>query len=107
MLNQLFFLLKTPQAAYGLEYVGIDRIDRRKDVSLNHLHHGQLQFQLALASGRNPRVLVYVGQLEPIFRTESYGRVMFVGTTVSRLSGLTSIMPLSKLWQSGGTKCGM
>ena len=27
--------------------------------------------------------------------------------TVSRFSGETSIMPRSKFWQSGGTKCGM
>jgi len=27
--------------------------------------------------------------------------------TVNRFSGLTSIMPRSKFWQSGGTKCGI
>lgn len=31
----------------------------------------------------------------------------FVTLTVNRFSGLTSIMPRSKFWQSGGTKCGM
>lgn len=30
-----------------------------------------------------------------------------ISPRVSRLSGFTSIMPRSKLWQSGGTKCGI
>lgn len=32
---------------------------------------------------------------------------IFGTLTVNRFSGLTSIMPRSKFWQSGGTKCGM
>lgn len=31
----------------------------------------------------------------------------FISPSVSRLSGFTSIMPRNKLWQSGGTKCGI
>lgn len=32
---------------------------------------------------------------------------LFISVKFNRLSGFTSIIPRNKLWQSGGTKCGM
>lgn len=75
---------------------------------LHNLHHRQLQLQFALATGCHPRVSVDLRKLQQfswIFQLHLFESRRPL--TVNRFSGLTSIIPRKRFWQSGGTKCGM
>jgi hypothetical protein len=64
VLDQFLLLLEASKATNGLKDIGIDRLDRGEDVSLDHLHHGQFEFEFTLTPSCHPRVLVDLGQLK-------------------------------------------